>query len=289
MSTFVSLFGGVKPVIGMIHLAPLPGSPRGGDLGEALDRAQRDAEALTNAGVDGLIVENFGDAPFAKERVPPATVAAMAVVCREIRRDHNVALGVNVLRNDAESAVSIASVVGCDFFRVNVHVGAVVADQGILEGRARETLLLRKALGSSVLLFADVRVKHARPLGGEAGLAGLVAEASDAARRGMADALILSGIATGESADPEEFRAVKAALPAVPLLVGSGVTARNIGEFWPICDGMIVGSATKRSGDARAEVDPARAREILDAASELRRVHARAGETGHDPSRERAR
>lgn len=271
MKSFVALFGGVKPILGMIHLAPLPGSPRGGTLDVALAGARRDAEALTGAGVDGLIVENFGDAPFAKERVPATTVAAMAVIGREIRRDHNVPLGINVLRNDAEAALSIAEVVGADFIRVNVHIGAVVADQGILEGRARETLLLRRALGSSVRIFADVRVKHARPLAGDGGVDGLVQEARDAAGRGGADAIIVSGAATGEATDPSEIRRVKEALPETPLLVGSGVTAENLERFWPWADGMIVGSALKEAGDARNAVDPARARAFLEAASQLKR------------------
>lgn len=271
MSGFTSLFGGVKPLIGMIHLRPLPGSPRGGALAEALAAAQADAEVLTGAGVDGLIVENFGDAPFAKERVPPVTVAAMTAIARELRRDHNVPLGINVLRNDAEAALSVAEVVNADFIRVNVHVGAVVADQGVIEGRARETLLLRKTLGSSVLLFADVRVKHARSLGA-AGETDLVTEARDVHRRGLADALILSGVATGEPADPAGFRRVKEALPAVPLLVGSGLSPDNLGDLWPTVDGMIVGSSLKESGDPTQPVDPVRARELFAAASELRRA-----------------
>lgn len=280
MSGLDGLFGGVKPVIGMLHLPPLPGSPAGGTVEDALARAQTDAEALTAAGVDGMILENFGDAPFAKERVPPVTVAAMAVICREIRRDHNVPLGVNVLRNDAESALSIAAVTGCDFIRVNVHTGAVVADQGVIEGKARETLLLRKALGASVLLFADVRVKHARPLGGPVGTASLAEEAKETRGRGMADALILSGAATGSPADPEDFRRVRAALPDAPLLAGSGVSLANLGEFWTVCDGIIVGSSLKEAGDARAPVDPERARAFVTAAGRLRRGAGQESQAG---------
>ena len=273
MSAFTSLFGGVKPLIGMVHLRPLPGSPADGTVEAALDAAREDAEALVGAGADGLIVENFGDAPFAKDRVPPVTVAAMAVICRELRSDHNVAVGVNVLRNDAEAALSIAHVTGADFFRVNVHIGAVVADQGVIEGKARATLLLRRALGARALLFADVRVKHARPLGAEGdGTAGLVAEAKEARGRGRADALILSGVATGAPADPAEFAAVKEALPDTPLLVGSGITLDNLPSFWPVADGMIVGTATKRGGDANTPVVPELARELVGAASRLRRT-----------------
>jgi len=272
VTEFATLFGGVKPVLGMIHLPPLPGSPRGGTLEAALEAARTDAEVLTGAGVDGLVIENFGDAPFAKDRVPPVTVAAMAVAVAELKRDHNVPIGVNVLRNDAEAALSIAAVTEADFIRVNVHTGAVVADQGVIEGKARETLLLRRSLGVATLLFADVRVKHAAPLGGAA--VDLVQEARDTFGRGAADALILSGAATGATADPAELARVKKAVPAAPLLVGSGVTEDNVERFWPVCDGMIVGSALKRHGDARQRVDPARARGFLAAVSRLRRTAA---------------
>jgi membrane complex biogenesis BtpA family protein len=260
----------------MVHLRPLPGSPTGGDLETALEAARADAEILTSAGVDGMVVENFGDVPFAKGRVPPSTVAAMAIVCRELRRDHNVPFGVNVLRNDAEAALSVAAVTGADFVRVNVHVGAAVTDQGVIEGRARETLLLRRALGSSALLFADVRVKHARPLGAPGEEDDLVGEARDARRRGLADVLVLSGVATGARADPADFRRVREALPDTPLFVGSGITAGNLEEFWTVSDGMIVGSALKRDGDPRLPVDRGRAREVLEAAARLRRVRQQA-------------
>ncbi len=256
----------------MVHLRPLPGSPSGGSLDEVLASALADAQVLMDAGFDGLVVENFGDTPFAKDRVPPATVAAMAVVARELRRQHNVPLGVNVLRNDALAALSIASVCGCDFIRVNVHVGAVVADQGVIEGRARETLLLRRQLDSSVLLFADVRVKHARPLGAVDDPAGdLVTEAKDAFERGRADALILSGSATGVPAESTVFRVVKERVPRAPLLVGSGMNAENLGEFWSVCDGMIVGTSVKRGENPRSEVDPERARRVAARVRELRR------------------
>jgi membrane complex biogenesis BtpA family protein len=272
VSSFAELFGGLKPLLGMVHLRPLPGSPVGGTLGAALDAAHADARALLDAGFDGLILENFGDAPFAKERVPAATVAAMAAVAHDLRRAHNVPLGVNVLRNDAESALSIAAVCGCDFIRVNVHVGAVVADQGVIEGRARETLLLRSQLATPVLLFADVRVKHARPLGAsEDPSKELVGEAKDAYERGRADALILSGPATGAPADPASFRAVRERLPHAPLLVGSGIGVENLREFWDVCDGAIVGTSVKHGGDPRAGVDPERARTIAARALELRR------------------
>jgi membrane complex biogenesis BtpA family protein len=266
---FASLFGGAKPILAMVHLKALPGSPRGGELDAALAAAQTEARALVAAGADGIIVENFGDVPFAKERVSPATVAAMAVICRELRREHDVPLGVNVLRNDAEAAVAIAAVVGADFFRVNVHVGAAVTDQGLIEGRARETILLRKALGSAALLFADVAVKHSQPLERDEGVESLVLAAQETRFRGLADALILTGRATGSPPAAADVQRVRDAVSDTPLLVGSGVNEGNLAVFWPLVDGMIVGSFLKVAGDAGAPVDPERARMLFSAAAAL--------------------
>jgi hypothetical protein len=254
----------------MVHLAALPGSPSGGDLTPVLAAALTDAEALAAGGVDGMIVENFGDVPFTGGRVPPATVASMAVVCREIRRAHNVPLGVNVLRNDAAAALSVAAVTGADFIRVNVHVGAVVADQGVIEGRARETLALRESLAPPVLIFADVAVKHSRPLG-MPGPGHIANEARDAFHRGRADALIVSGEATGSAADASSVAALREAVPDAPILLGSGVTAENLEEYWSVADGVIVGSSLEKGGVGGAPVEEARVRAFMEEAARLRR------------------
>src|SRR5262249_4211077 len=155
-----------RVIVGMVHLLPLPGAPRyGGDLEAVLRRAREDAEALVAGGVDGVMVENFGDAPFYPERVPPETVAAMTRAARAVVEVVSVPVGVNVLRNDAAAALAIAGVVGASFIRVNVHTGAMWSDQGLLQGRAHETLRQRRALGARVLILADVLVKHAVPPG----------------------------------------------------------------------------------------------------------------------------
>src|SRR5262249_13825235 len=146
-------------LIGVVHLPPLPGSPRfGGDLARVVDSAARDARALADAGFDAIVIENFVDAPFSPTSVGPVTVAAMTACAVAARAAApRLRLGINVLRNDAESAVGIAVGAGGDFVRINVHVGARVTDQGIVEGRADRTLRLRRALGCEhVLLLCDV-------------------------------------------------------------------------------------------------------------------------------------
>ena len=163
--TFKDLFGPEKPVIGCIHLLPLPGSPLyDGSMESIYRKALEEVAILTECGVHGLIVENFRDKPFLPGRLSPETVASMAAVGREVVKKARVPVGINALRNDAESAVAIATAIGADFIRVNIHMNAVVSEQGIIQGASHRTLRLRSALKSDVLIFADVGVKHAAPL-----------------------------------------------------------------------------------------------------------------------------
>ncbi len=153
--------------IGVVHLPPLPGGPRPSPgLDAVIERAVADAETLARGGADGLVVENLGDAPFAAEQVDPYTIAAMTRAVAAVRvAVPTLELGVNVLRNDAAAALSIAAATDASFIRINVHIGAMVTDQGLIQGQARETLLLRRRLAAEVKIVADVLVKHASPLG----------------------------------------------------------------------------------------------------------------------------
>lgn len=248
-------------MVGVIHLPPLPGSPRyrGGGLGPVVDRARSDLAALAAGGADGAIVENFGDAPFGKV-ADPATVAALAIVVRDLAQRARIPLGVNVLRSDGVAAMAIASLAGASFIRVNVFAGVAFTDQGVIEGEARAILQLRRALGADVAVLADVHVKHAVHLGS------LSQAARDAARNGP-DALIVTGGATGDPAAPDDVRVAKAA-SALPVFVGSGVGPDRIG-LYPQADGFIVGTALKRGGEAANPVDPDRVRALVVARDRL--------------------
>lgn len=248
-------------LIGMVHLMPLLEGAVG--LDEVLRAARRDAERLATAGFDALMVENFGDRPFYPDRVPPWTVAAMtrAVVAIRSAVGDALPIAVNVLRNDARSALSIAAATGASAIRVNVHIGAAVTDQGLIEGKAHETVRLRRRLCPETRIWADVRVKHAAPLADRA----LAEEAEETFSRGAADALIVSGRRTGGETDPQHLLDVRQAVPC-PILVGSGATPERLPQILPLCDGLIVGSWIKEGGEVLAPVDPARAAEIVVAA-----------------------
>ncbi|MBI4240236.1 MAG: BtpA/SgcQ family protein [Candidatus Rokubacteria bacterium] len=263
MSGLVDLFGVDRALIGMVHLLPLPGSPRwGGSMEKVVERTLADARALAGGGMDALLVENHGDAPFSRERVDAGTVAAMARVIAELRCAVPLPLGVSVLKNDALSALALAVAVGARFIRVNVHTGAVLADQGIIQSDAAATLRYRRLLDADVKIFADVQAKHGVPLAPVE----LEQEARDSVARGLADALVVSGKATGEATPLEDVKRVRSAVRDVPLLVGSGVTPESVAELLSVADGAIVGTWLKRDGRLGNPVDPERVKRFVEAA-----------------------
>jgi hypothetical protein len=263
MSAREPLPGRRRLLVGMVHALPLPGSPRwDGSLEAVVARAVADAQALEAGGFDACLVENYGDAPFSAGRVDPATVAALTVVVREVRRSVRCPVGVNVLKNDARAALAVAAATGAAFVRVNVHVGAVVADQGLIQGKAHATLRYRRLLGTETRLFVDVGGKHAVPLAP----IDLEQVARDAAYRGLADALVVSGVATGAPTLLADVERVRMAVPDRPILVGSGVTPETIGPLLGAADGVIVGTWLKRDGRTTGPVDPARVEALARAA-----------------------
>jgi len=249
-------------LIGMVHLPPLPGSPRwDGSMERAIAGALADARALVDNGMDALIVENYGDAPFTPGRVAAATVAAMTVIAHEIHRAFPQApLGINVLKSDARSALAVAAAVGARFIRVNVLAGVVVADQGLVHTDAHDLLRDRRLLGTDVAIFADVQSKHAVPLAPVE----LEAQARDLAARCLADGLVVTGRATGEATPIGDLKRVRSVVPDLPILVGSGVTPESAPELLSLADALIVGTSLKRDGDVNAPVDPARVRRLVD-------------------------
>ncbi|MFC7020496.1 MULTISPECIES: BtpA/SgcQ family protein [Haloarcula] len=244
-----AVFGAERPVVGMVHLPALPGAPaHEASRAEIHERAVADARALEAGGVDALVVENFGDAPFYPDEVPAHVVADVTAVTGAVRDAVDVPVGVNVLRNDAAAALSVAAATGGSFVRVNVHTGARLTDQGVVEGRAHETLRLRERIDADVAILTDVAVKHSAPLADRP----LDQQVADAIDRGLADGLVVSGAGTGATTDEGVLDAVVAARdevdPSVPVFVGSGVTAETVGDLLETADGVVVGTALKRDG-----------------------------------------
>jgi membrane complex biogenesis BtpA family protein len=233
-----------KPIFGMIHMPALPTAP---DNEMTMDRlvefALAETRKLERAGLDAVIVENVGDAPFFRDAVPPATVAAMAIVVREVKRATMMKVGVNMLRNAWEAALSVAYIAGADFIRCNVVIGAYVTDQGIIQGCAAELARLRASLDRRVLICGDIHVKHAYPLYNVP----IDDAARDLAERGGVDAVIVSG---ARSLDPPAFDIVRLVADSVrlPVLIGSGVRLDNVVDFYRLSGGVMLGETDFKIG-----------------------------------------
>ena len=241
-----------KLLIGVVHLRPLPGSPQWrGDLEAILRAAVIDARAYARGGANALFIENFGDVPFTKGSVGPETIAAMAAAGRAVRAAVPLPLGFNVLRNDARAALALCAACGGSFIRVNVLAGAMLTDQGLIEGEAFETLRYRRQICPQAQIFADVHVKHAVPLGAWS----ITAAARDTVERGLADALIVSGDGTGQPTDIADLDLVRRTCPQSRILLGSGVTVQNLGNYLEAADGFIVGTSLKAGGKVARPVD----------------------------------
>ncbi|MGK7939015.1 MAG: photosystem I biogenesis protein BtpA [Crocosphaera sp.] len=262
----ISIFNTTNPVIGVVHLLPLPTSPRwGGSLTAVIERAEQEATALAAGGVDGIIVENFFDAPFTKEKVDPVVISAMTLIVDRIKNLVVVPVGINLLRNDAIGAMAIASTINAQFIRVNVLTGIMATDQGLIEGNAHELLRYRQGLGADVAILADVLVKHARPLG----TPNLTTAVHDTIERGLADGVILSGWATGSPPSLEDLELAVNAAQGTPVFIGSGADWDNIGTLMQAADGVIVASSLKRHGKINETVDPIRVAQFVEAAKEV--------------------
>jgi hypothetical protein len=251
-------------LVGVIHLPPLPGSPHAVmACAEIARAAAADALALASAGYELAMIENFGDAPFFAERVPAVTVSAMTACALAVRQAcPDLPIGINVLRNDADAALAIAAVVGAACIRVNVHSGARVTDQGLVEGRAAQTMRTRHALGAErVAVWADVDVKHSAPLAAR----DVAREAEDLVKRGLAGAVLVTGEGTGRGVDEGKLRRVREAVPGTHLLVASGATEEALPGLAGLCDGVVVGSALRSSGIAGGPIDAARAAAFAEA------------------------
>ncbi|EMA44584.1 photosystem I biogenesis protein [Halococcus morrhuae DSM 1307] len=254
----MDVFSTETPIIGMVHLPPLPGAPGyDGDRNAIRDRLSQDAHALEAGGVDGIMLENFGDTPFYPDRVPRHVVADIAALTETLSDQMSIPFGVNILRNDVQSALGIAAATGGAFVRVNVHTGARLTDQGIVEGMAHETLRLRDRLDANVAVLADIDVKHSAPLAERT----LEETFGDLVERGGADGVVVSGTGTGAAVDTTVLDRVVACRDDhgfdVPVLLGSGVTAETAPGLLSVADGAIVGTALKRNGETTAPVDEA--------------------------------
>ena len=251
-------------LIGMVHLEALPGTPEAKHPPKRIvERAVEDALVLAEAGFDAILVENMLDAPYMLREVGPEIIATMTAATGAIAQIVDLPIGVQVLAGANRAALAIAHAAGGRFIRAEGFAYASVADEGILaEADAGPLLRHRRLIGADhIAIWADVRKKHsAHALTGDLSISELV---SGTAFCG-ADAVIITGSATGEPVRSEDLREAGTA-GDLPVVVGSGATAESLPSLLQDADAVIVGSWIKHDGDWRKPVDPARARAFIQA------------------------
>ncbi|MFQ5777277.1 MAG: BtpA/SgcQ family protein [Terriglobia bacterium] len=271
LKSLADLFGVPKPVIGMVHLWPLPGAPGYGGYGiqTIRENALRDAEALVQGGVDGLIVENMWDLPYyVGPAVKPEAMTAQAVAAAEVVKQFPLPVGINVIHNGGVVCLAIAVAAGARFMRVCILTGARLWDTGELDhGCAADLLRKRKQLhAEGIHIFADVDKKHSVAFPGLD-----LATHIEWTEFYGADALIVSGRMTGAAPDLADLREARRRATRL-VLVGSGATEENIGTFLEYADGVIVGSSLKRDGVMENPVDTERVRRFVEAVRAVREI-----------------
>ncbi|MFQ5610630.1 MAG: BtpA/SgcQ family protein [Anaerolineae bacterium] len=257
-----------KSIIGMIHVEPLPGTPKfKSGLPQIIDKARAEAQVYKNAGIDALAIENMHDMPYLNRAVGPEIVAAMAVVGYEVKQASGLPCGVQILAGANREALAVAQAAGLDFIRAEGFVFAHVADEGLIEAGAGDLLRYRRQIGAErILILTDIKKKHSS----HAITADVdIVETAHAAEFFLSDGLIVTGAATGLEASLEELQRVKAAVD-VPVLVGSGVTLENVGTYLAVADALIVGSYFKQGGHWAREVDSERVTAFMKKVNRLR-------------------
>jgi membrane complex biogenesis BtpA family protein len=262
-----NLFQRPKPVIGVIHVGALPGTPENRlSVAEIVAAARREARVYRDGGADGIIVENMHDVPYLRGAAGPEITAAMAVVGQAVKAESALPVGVQILAGANAEALAVAHAAGLDFIRAEGFVFAHVADEGIIEACAGPLLRYRRQIGAqAVKIWTDVKKKHAaHALTGDVSL-GATAEAVEFMG---GDAVIVTGGVTGQAPNVADVREAKTHC-RLPVLLGSGISADNLADFFAEADGFIIGTYFKRDGHWRNEVEAARVEKLVRRAAEL--------------------
>ena len=267
MNRFLKLFRNRKPIIGMIHLPPLPGSPLydRAHLTSIIEYAEDEASKLVGGGVDGVLIENLNDAPFSKSSISDEGYTFFKEIVKDIVKSFPIPVGVNVLRNGCVYAARISYETGADFIRANILIGESITPAGRIEGAARELFTYLKNVDRKIFVLGDVLSKHSMPIY-PSEIYTAVLETSE---RGLADVLLVTGMRTGS---PPYIKLVYKAsqLTVKPIFVGSGVNIHNFRKYLLLSDGAIVGTYFKKDGLTKNPVDEKRVKQFIDEVNKFR-------------------
>lgn len=257
----MEIFGFNKPIIGMIHVDALPGTPKfKGNIKEIIKKSLTEAEIYLNYQIPILMIENMHDTPYLNRKVGPEITAVMSIILYEIKQKFNVPLGIQILAGANKEAIASAYASGADFIRAEGFVFSHIADEGMFNSDAGEILRYRKMINANnIKVFTDIKKKHsAHAITNDVD----IAETAKAAEFFMSDGVIITGGSTGKEPNTEELVSVKKAVN-IPVLAGSGITAKNINIYKPLCDAFIIGSYFKKDGYWQNDLDEIRIKEFI--------------------------
>lgn len=259
-----------KPLIGNVHLPPLPGTPRyrGSPVSDLIDIALSDVQAYEAGGMDGLMLENHGDVPFLKpQKIGPEVIGSMSAIVQAVSERTALPFGINLLANHAVGAIAIAHATGARFVRVNQWVNGYVANEGYLDGLSGEALRFRRKIGGEdIAIFADVHVKHgSHAVTSDRGVTELARDIEFF----EADVAIATGNRTGDTIPAEEIDEIRAGT-TLPVIAGSGITVENAPELIKLLDGAVVGSSLKSTGHWSGPVDRGKVEELVESLRDVR-------------------
>lgn len=261
MKRFKKIFEKKCSLIGMIHVPALPGTPAyKGDVKGIIDKVKEEVKIYAGEGVDGIAIENMHDTPYMNKNVGPEIVAMMTRAAETVKMNCSLPAGIQILAGANKEALSVALASELQFVRAEGFVFSQIADEGLINSDAGELLRYRKMIGADdKLLFTDIKKKHSS----HSITADLsAADIAKAAEFFRSDAVILTGSETGTSANLDELRKVKKSVK-IPVIIGSGINDRNIGEFSDLADMLIVGSFFKKEGYWENDLEPAKIKQLV--------------------------
>lgn len=262
MRDFNNIFTKPKPIIGMVHVQALPGTPgHRFAVREIIRQAKAEAKIYLNSGIDGIMVENMHDIPYVNGEVGHEVSTVMSIIAYEVKNVTGLPVGIQILAAANMTALAAAHAASVDFIRAEGFVFAQIADEGFMSSDAGNLLRYRRHIeAEDVLIFTDIKKKHAsHAITGDVD----IKRTAKAAEFFLSDGLIVTGHSTGLETDIKDVKQVRAATK-MPLLIGSGITPENINEYVPYSDGFIVGSYFKKDGLWQNSPDPERIARLLE-------------------------
>lgn len=267
MKNWNQIFPKNKPILGMIHVLALPGTPRStGEWQATIDMAVAEAKIYDRLGMDGIILENMHDVPYLNRKVGPEVTAAMARLAFEVRNVTKLPLGLQILAGANKEALAVAKAADFQFIRAEGFIFGHLADEGYMDGCSGELLRYRKTIEAEhIAIISDIKKKHSS----HAVTADVsIAETAHAAEFFLSDGVIVSGTSTGQEADLDEIISVKSAC-SIPVLIGSGLNNKNISRYYNHADGFIVGSYFKKDGNWLNSLDEKRIKDFMEIVKSL--------------------